>query len=69
MSNRKIKPHEERTIASLRQSLLQIDACIIDGDDENVVFALRIPRKVIRDNHHFLLAASEAAADCRRPEE
>jgi hypothetical protein len=62
-------------ISLITRSLLQTDACIIADDDEHVVFAIRIPRKTIRDNHHFLLAASEAAAhvqsaaDRRRPEE
>jgi hypothetical protein len=54
-------------INSLAQSLLQTDACIIADDEEAIVIALRIPRKIIRENHHFLLAASEAASDCRLP--
>jgi hypothetical protein len=49
----------------LAQSLLQTDGCIIAADAEHVVFAIRIPRKTIRDNHHLLLAASEACVDQR----
>jgi hypothetical protein len=58
-----MRKHEETTIDALRYSLRQTAFCIIDSDAEAVTFAIRIPRKTIRDNHHFLLAASEAATD------
>jgi hypothetical protein len=51
----------------LSQSLLQTDACVIAEGGENVVFAMRIPKKTIRENHHFLLAASEVCTDQVEP--
>jgi hypothetical protein len=53
-------------LLGLRSSLELTDACVIDGDKETVTFAIKIPRAVIGANHHFLLAASEAATDIRQ---
>lgn len=58
-------PVSEVSLNEVRSSLDVTDGCIIDGDQDSVTFAVKIPRSVLRANHHFLLAASEAATDFR----
>lgn len=47
-------------MADVRSGLLAVDACIVDSDDEYLVFSLRVPKEVIRENHPFLVAVSNS---------
>jgi hypothetical protein len=40
---------------------IDFDACIIDEQPDHLVFAIRVPRSVVRDNHAFLAAVLERA--------
>lgn len=55
----------EVRLNEVRDSLNLTDGCIIDGDQDSVTFAIKVPRSTLRANHHFLVAASEAATDAR----
>jgi hypothetical protein len=50
-----------RLMEKLQTSYLQTPARIIAEDETDIVLSLRISRAWLRDNHHVLLALSEAA--------
>jgi hypothetical protein len=47
----------------LRASLRQMQACILDADDESVMVAIRVRRQTIDANRHLLAALLEAGAE------
>lgn len=46
-------------MADVRSGLLAVDACLIDADDEYLVFSVRILKSTIRDNHPMLAVISD----------
>ena len=40
-------------LRDLRSSLDIADACVIDQDEQNVTFALKVSRETLLKNHHF----------------
>jgi hypothetical protein len=60
-----ILPDDALMLSWVRSSLELTDACIIDGTEDYVIFAVKIPRQTLRANHHFLRVALEAADDWR----
>lgn len=46
-------------MADVRSGLLAVDACLIDADDEYLVFSVRVPKATIRDNHPLLAVISD----------